>query len=130
MTEEKTGKKVLVIDDEEDVVTYLSTLLEDNGYTVLTAYDGEEALQKVRSEKPDAVTLDITMPEKSGVKFYREVKESEEYKDIPVIIVTGVSDYFERFITSRKQVPPPEGYIQKPVDKQGMLDTLKKVLGG
>jgi len=130
MTEEKSGKKVLVIDDEEDVVTYLSTLLEDNGYTVITARDGEEALRKVRSERPDAVTLDITMPEKSGVRFYREVKEDDELKNIPVIIVTGVSNYFERFITSRKQVPPPEGYIQKPVDKQEMLDTLRKVIGG
>jgi len=121
-------KKVLVIDDEEDVITFLSTLLEDNGYLTISAKNGNEAMAKVQSDKPDAVTLDITMPEKSGVKFYREMKGNAALRKIPIIIVTGISEDFEKFISTRKQVPPPEGYIQKPIDKQVLLDTLKKLL--
>ena len=121
-------KKILVIDDEEDVITFLSTLLEDNGYLTISAKNGNEAMNKVRSERPHAVTLDITMPEKSGVKFYREMKGDNELRKIPIIIVTGISESFEKFISTRKQVPPPEGYIQKPIDKQVLLDTLKKLL--
>jgi len=121
-------KKVLIIDDEEDVLTFLSTLLEDNGYRTISAKNGNEAMVKVRSEKPDAVTLDITMPEKSGVKFYREMKDDTALRKIPIVIVTGISEDFQKFISTRKQAPPPEGYIQKPIDKQVLLDTLKKLL--
>lgn len=120
-------KTILVIDDEPDVRTYLSTLLEDNGYAVVTAEDGEDALNKVKAARPDLVTLDITMPEKSGVRFYRDLKEREEYKGIPIIIVTGISDDFKKFISSRKQVPPPEGYVTKPIDEQEILDLVKKL---
>jgi len=121
-------KRILIIDDEPDVITYLSALLEDNGYEITAAKDGNEALAIIRAEKPDAVTLDITMPEKSGVKFYREVKDDDELKEIPIIVVTGISEDFEKFISTRKQVSPPDGYIQKPIDREEMLSTLKKLL--
>jgi CheY-like chemotaxis protein len=124
----KGSKKILVVDDEQDVVTYLVTLLEDNGYKTVSAYNGKEAMEKVKSEKPDLVTLDITMPEKSGVKFYREMKENPDLAKIPIIVVTGISEDFKTFISTRKQVPPPEGYIQKPIDKEEMLNTIKKLL--
>ena len=63
---------------------------EDNGFAVVTAADGEEAEQKVKSEMPDLITLDISMPEKSGVRFYRETKNDATLKNIPIVIVTGV----------------------------------------
>lgn len=122
-------KKVLVIDDEPDVRTYLTTLLEDNGYSVECAKDGEEGWQKFQQERPDLVTLDITMPEKSGVRFYRDVKENAEFRTTPIIIVTGVSTDFEQFISSRKKVPPPEGYIPKPVDQDALLAKVKELIG-
>jgi len=84
-------KTILIVDDEPDVLTYLSTLFEDSGYATTKARDGNEALTKVKSKTPDMVTLDITMPNKSGVKFYREMKESAEWKKIPIVIVTGVA---------------------------------------
>jgi hypothetical protein len=65
------GKRILVVDDEPDVVTYLAAVLRDHGYETLEAYDGEEALGKVLRDKPDLVTLDITMPEITGVRAYR-----------------------------------------------------------
>lgn len=129
MQEKKMKKKILIIDDEPDVLTYLSTLLEDNGYMTITARNGVEGMEKLLEFKPDAVTLDVTMPEKSGVKFYRECKESAELKNIPIIIVTGVSEDFEKFISTRKQVPPPDGYVSKPVNKEEMIKLLKKLVG-
>jgi CheY-like chemotaxis protein len=130
-------KKILVVDDEPDVVTYLTTLLEDNGYNVISAVDGNEAMEKTRSEAPDLVTLDISMPEKSGVKFYREVKGDAGLKDIPIVIVTGVESTqdggtgkdFERFLSTRKSVPPPDAFIQKPIDEAELLGALKRLLG-
>ena len=76
MTENQSAKKkILVVDDEPGVVAYLETLLQDNGYETVSAADGHLALEKFKSEHPDLVTLDISMPEKSGIRFYRDVKE-------------------------------------------------------
>ncbi len=126
MTEPR--KSVLVVDDEPDVREYLSALLEDNGFDVATAEDGTNALDKVRARLPDLITLDITMPEKSGVRFYRDIREDEQLKHIPVIMVTGISTDFERFISSRKQVPPPEGYMSKPIDQQKILKMIEELI--
>jgi CheY-like chemotaxis protein len=100
---------VLVVDDEPDVVRYFTAVLEENGYATSSAADGVEALAKVRSEHPDLVTLDITMPNQSGVKVYREMKEDPVLRKIPVVVVTGISHDFKHFISTRSQVPPPDG---------------------
>ncbi len=123
-------KRVLVIDDDPDVVTFLTTLLRDNGYETDSAQDGAEGLDKIRAKVPDLILLDITMPEKSGVRLYRDIKEEDRTKSVPVVIVTGVMQEFKQFIHTRRQVPPPEGYIQKPVDKKELLDTIEKLLAG
>jgi CheY-like chemotaxis protein len=127
-------KKILVIDDEPDVVVYLETLLQDNGYLTVAAYDGEEALNLVRAKKPDLVTLDISMPRKSGLRFYREVREDPELKDLPIMVVTGVTGYggrpddFERFLRTRKQIPPPEGFVAKPIEQEAFLQMIRELL--
>ncbi len=125
MAEQKT---ILVVDDEPDVLTYLSTLLEDSGYRVVQAGDGNQASDLVKLNPPDLITLDVTMPEKSGVRFYREMKESQELKAIPIIIITGVSEDFERFISTRRQVPPPDGYLAKPVNREKLLELVGRLL--
>lgn len=122
-------KTILVIDDEPDVVTYLTMLLQDNGYATLDAKNGAEGLEKTRSQRPDLILLDINMPEKSGVRFYRDVREDPELKEIPVVMVTGVMKEFERFISTRRQVPPPDGYIHKPVDVEKLLKVVSDLLG-
>jgi len=124
-----TKKKILVIDDDPNLVVYLTTLLGDHGYSTVSAKDGKEGLEKIQSEKPDLVLLDITMPEKSGVRFYRDLKENPATKAVPVVMVTGVMEEFKKFIHSRRQVPPPEGYLSKPVDKDELLKTIAAVLG-
>ena len=122
-------KTILIVEDEPDTATYLSTLLGDAGYDTVAAEDGDQALEKVKASPPDLITLDITMPHKSGVRFYRDMKESEKWKSIPIIIVTGISTDFERFISTRRQVPPPEGYLSKPIDREKMLTMVKQHLG-
>ena len=117
-------KTILIIDDEPDTRTYFTSILEDNGYNTITAINGEEGLSTIKEAHPDLITLDISMPEKSGIKLYREIKENEASKNIPVIIITGISDDFHKFISTRKQVPPPEGYISKPIDPEQFLEMV------
>ena len=124
----KDTKKIIVIDDDPDIVTFLTTLLEDNGYETISASDGKEGLEKTQKERPDLILLDITMPEKSGVKCYREMREDSDLKLIPVVIVTGVADEFKNFIYTRRQVPPPDGYVSKPVNKKELLDIISRLL--
>ena len=119
MADEK--KTVLVVDDEPDARDYLTTVLEDNGFATVIAKDGTEAIARLEEAKPDLVSLDITMPEKSGVSVYRKLREDEQLKSVPVIIITGVSDEFQKFISTRRQVPAPDGYISKPVDAEAFV---------
>ena len=127
-------RKVLVIDDEPHVVTYLETLLQDHGYATLSAGNGQEAMEKTRQEKPDLICLDITMPEQSGIRYYRDLKEDPELKAIPVLVVTAVTGYggdpepFRHFLSTRRHVPPPEGFFSKPIDRDEFLAAVKKLL--
>ena len=120
--------KILVIDDDREMVEFLTLLLEDNGYATVSAADGQEGLDKIRSENPDLVLLDITMPEKSGVRFYREVRDDPALAAIPIVMVTGVAIDFKQFIHSRRQVPPADGYLPKPVDRRELLETVARLL--
>ncbi len=135
MGEQQGGrKKILVLDDEPNVVAYLETLLQDNGYDTVSASNGREGMEKARSEKPDLITLDISMPEESGIRFYRDLKEDPELAGIPVVIVTGVTGYgykpedFEKFISSRKRIPPPDGFIPKPIERDELLKGVTALL--
>ncbi len=127
-------KKILILDDEPNVVTYLETLLRDNGYDTVSAGNGREGMEKARSEKPDLITLDISMPEESGVGFYRALKKDPDLAGIPVVIVTAVTGYggkpedFQKFISSRGQVPPPEGFVPKPIDRDELLKGVTSLL--
>lgn len=121
-------KKILVVDDEPDMLDYLNTFLVDNGFKVITATNGRDALDMAVKEKPNLITLDITMPEESGVKAFRRLQELPETKDIPVIIVTGIAKDFEKFIHTRKIVHPPTGYMQKPIDAPMFLKKVNEVI--
>ena len=128
-------KKVLVVDDENDVCIYLSRLFEENGFRAACAMDGDEALQAVEREKPDLITLDLSMPKASGARFYRTIKSRPELARIPVVMVTGItgpggSRDTERFYSTRRQVPPPDGFIAKPIDREEMLQLAHKLVSG
>ena len=120
------GRTVLVIDDEPDFVLFLQTLLEDSGFKVLKASDGSTALSIARSKKPDLITLDITMPGKSGVQVYRDLRLDDVTGSIPVFIITGQVDF--RKLMYQKTVQAPEGFLNKPINKNLFLMTVNKIL--
>ena len=109
-------------------------LLHDNGYNTISACDGREGMEAVRREKPDLVTLDITMPEASGTRFYKEIKTDPDLASIPVVIVTAVTGFdgdpyaYEKFLKGRRLVSPPEGFFPKPIDKAEFLNAVQKLL--
>jgi len=127
-------KNILVADDDIDVVTFVSTVLEKSGYKVIGAKDGEEALNKIRTNRPDLIILDILMPKQSGIKLYRELKTDESLKDIPIVILSAISK--RTFLRSQEAltefggepVPEPEVYIEKPVEPDDLAKTVSEVL--
>jgi len=128
------AKKVLIVDDEPDVVSYLEMLLRDHGYETRSAGNGQEALDLVRQDRPDLITLDVSMPEASGTRFYRDIKSEARFAAIPVVIVTAVTGYggdpfgYEKFIRSRKMVPPPDGFFPKPIEPEKLLQAIAELL--
>jgi len=128
-------KKILIVDDEPDIVSYLEMVLQDQGFETVTAGNGNEALEVVRRERPDLVTLDISMPEASGTRFYKEMRTDPELVAIPVVIVTAVTGLggdkhaYEKFISNRRLVPPPEGFFPKPIDREEFLNAIDEILG-
>jgi two-component system alkaline phosphatase synthesis response regulator PhoP len=122
--------KILVVDDEPDMVEMIKTALEGASHRVITAYNGQEGLDKAREEKPDAIVLDIMMPVKDGFVACKELKEDPALKDIPVLILTAVSEHFAntRYAKSMGLDLDAEDYIDKPVDPKLLLVRLKKLL--
>ena len=84
--------RILAVDDEPDVLSLVKLALKTEGYEVLTATNGKDALDIANKEKPDAIVLDIMMPEMNGMEVFQILRESDETSDIPVIMVTGVSE--------------------------------------
>ena len=123
-----TQKTILVVEDEPDQTAYLDTLFKDQGFAVITAGDGREGFEKAKSNHPDLITLDISMPEESGVRMFRDLQGDPATADIPVIIITGITHEFKRFIETRKQVHPPQGYFDKPLDREKLLAKINELL--
>jgi DNA-binding response OmpR family regulator len=119
-------KRILVVDDEPDLVRYLTVLLENNGFEATGAFDGDEGFQKASRDHPDLVILDISMPKTSGIKMYRNMLESEATSKIPVIMLTGISRDFKRFMASQKVVIPPAACLDKPVDEQELVTKIRE----
>jgi CheY-like chemotaxis protein len=116
------AKKILVIDDDPVIVNYLVNIFNDNGYETCTASDGVEALETVKNEKPDLITLDLEMPEEWGTRFYRKLSKDNELKDIPIIVVSGMAS---RQLSIKKAV----AYLSKPFDPDKLLAIVKKAIG-
>ena len=123
------SKKILVVDDEEDMVVWLTTLLVDNGYSTISAYNGTEGFKKAKSEKPDLITLDVSMDQESGVKTLRHLQEDPDTANIPIIMVTGVSADIKQFIERHKKIQFPAAFMEKPIDKNELINTVRKLIG-
>ncbi len=120
------GYRILVTDDEPDFLAYASAILEDHGATVITAHDGDEAITLAKRKKPDLITLDITMPGKSGEEVFAILRTEPELESIPVCIITGQPQL--RKLIYDRHVPPPEGYVDKPISEESLLRNVRKVL--
>ena len=119
------GRRILVVDDEDDARTFISTVLEDAGAEIITASDGDEALALAKKEKPDAITLDISMPGKDGVEVFGDLRSDPETADIAICIVTGHPEF--RKVIYERAVPAPDGYLNKPIKDQQLVDDLRRI---
>jgi len=115
--------KILIIDDEEDIRSYLETLLTDHGYEVCVACDGYEGLDVARREKPSLITLDLMMPNNSGTDFYRKLSRDKELNLTPIIVVSGVAG-------RELAVKRPVASFDKPIDPEEFLKEVESALAG
>jgi twitching motility two-component system response regulator PilH len=126
--------KILLVDDDPDVMLFNKTVAEENGFEPLTAANGEEGLALLEKERPDLVVLDVLMPKQSGIKMYRAMKTDAQWQDIPVIILSGISK--RSFVKSQDAlsefgedaVPEPEAYLEKPVEADELAHTIRETL--
>lgn len=146
------AKRVLVVDDDKNTVKFLSVALQENGYEAIGAYDGEEGLQKLQETKPDLVVLDVMMPKRTGFTLFRRLKKDDDYRDIPVIMLTGIGAAVNEFEekkepddgvfdplkdTVRKAIQQmredglvrPEMFVDKPIDPEALVAKVRELIG-
>jgi CheY-like chemotaxis protein len=116
------NSNILVVDDEQDIREYLKDFLEDHGYHVAVAEDGQQAMEQIKDQKPDLILLDLLMPEETGTGLYRRLHDKKEYRDIPVIVISGLAG---RSVAVSKSVP----VFDKPIDEERLLESIKDLLG-
>ncbi len=116
------SKKVLVIDDEADVRTFLTTMLRRNGFDTCTAPNGFEGLEVLKRERPDLVTLDVMMPMRSGIDFYRNLRKDKELSKTPIIVVSGLSGRDFSLVK-------PVAIFYKPIEPEAFMAKVHEVLG-
>jgi two-component system phosphate regulon response regulator PhoB len=127
-------KRILIVEDEDDVIEFVSTVLKENGFLPVIARNGEEALDVIRRDRPDLVIMDILMPKQSGIKMFRKLKTNETLKQIPVVIYSGIAKRtFLRTQAARTEiegetVPEPEAYVEKPAKPEYLAEVVKKIL--
>ena len=124
--------KILIVDDDLDFTKALQTILESERYTVITAVDRIEGMEKIRSEKPDLVILDVMMSTwQDGFEMARELKKDAELKNIPILMLTGVKDKTGINFESTAGDPtwcPVDGFLDKPVESEILLAEVRKLL--
>ena len=126
-------KTILIIDDEPDIREYLTTVLEDHGYTTHGVDEKESIFEAVTKFRPDLIILDIMMPERSGLSVYKELRTTPETADIPIALLTGVTSdtvYLRTRISEfleKESIPSPNRFIDKPIDIPGLLSSIKSL---
>ncbi|MDD5355218.1 MAG: response regulator [Candidatus Omnitrophica bacterium] len=118
------NKKILVVDDETQLVEMVKMRLEANGYDVIVAYDGQDGLDKARQEKPDLIILDLMLPKIDGYKVCRMLKFDEKYKNIPIIMFTARAQAEDEKLG--KEVGA-DAYVTKPFEPQVLLGKIKSL---
>ncbi len=121
------SKRILIVDDEEDLVFILKARLEMEGYEILTAYDGQEGLTKAQEEKPNLILLDVMMPKMNGYQVCRLLKFDEEYRHIPIIMLTARGQ--DQDVATGKEVGADE-YITKPFENDFLIAKINELTNG
>lgn len=119
------GKKILVADNEPHILRSLKLVLEEAGYSVVTAADGEEAFHKTKREKPDLVILDVTMPKMNGYEIYDKLRSDPLQRDVPVMMLTALGQADE---TPDGLGEHPFDIIPKPFNPYSVVDKVKEIL--
>jgi CheY-like chemotaxis protein len=147
------AKQALLVDDDGNAVKYLSAVLSDNGYTPISACDGNEGFAKIEQATPDLIVLDVMMPKKSGFVLFKQLKEDERYREIPILMLTGVSgvlqeledhkeESFEKPYDSLREAlkekiqemrevgrVKPEMFVDKPVEPDAFVAKVRQLIG-
>ena len=121
-------KKILIVDDEQDVLAYFEAVFQDSGYDTVLAKDGIEGYELAKSEKPDLIALDITMPGQSGIKTYYQFKKHPALKEIPVIIITATDESYKNLLNELNGLSTPEVFLSKPIDPEELLKVVADLL--
>ena len=121
---------ILVVDDDPDLVDMVSTKLEANNYRTAKAYDGLEAWEKIRQEKPALIILDVMMPNKDGYVTCEEIKQDPNYRDIAVVLLTAVVDKLPTttYTHHSGRTTPADDFIPKPLDLDKLMDIVHENL--
>ncbi len=122
---------ILVVDDDPDLVDMVATKLEANNYRIAKAYDGVQALEKIRQEKPAMVILDVMMPNKDGYSTCEEIKKDPKLKDIAVVLLTAVVDNLPTtsYTHHEGRTTPADDFIPKPIDLDKLIGIVQENLG-
>lgn len=119
-------KRLLIVEDEKDMMEMLTFRLEAAGFEVIQAYDGQEGLDRAYKENPDLILLDLMLPKIDGYKVCEALKSNEKYKKIPIAIISARAAVKEKELGLECGA---EAYIIKPFDPEALMDTIKKLLG-
>ncbi len=118
--------KILIVDDDREMVELIELFLRNAGYVTISAFSGEEALEKTFNEKPDLILLDIMMPRIDGWEVLRRIKNDPEARNIPVAFITARTQNIDKMIGL--SVMKAAGYITKPFSKQELLSEVRRIL--
>jgi two-component system alkaline phosphatase synthesis response regulator PhoP len=124
------AKKILIVDDDPDLLEAVSTILESKGYAVAKAYGGVEGLKKARTEKPDLIVLDVMMPDKDGYAVCRELKADEQYRSIPILLLTAVVSNIptSKYTQQMGMETEADDFMDKPVEPAELAKRVEALL--
>lgn len=127
------AKKAVVIDDEKDLTTYLTTILEENDFSVKAANDAVSGEQLIREEQPDLILIDLVMPGRTGIQLFTKLRKDPDTKNIPLVMVTGIKEQMQvdwGEIVDRYSARKPDGFVEKPIEPVRLMSVVNAVMSG
>jgi two-component system alkaline phosphatase synthesis response regulator PhoP len=122
--------KILIVDDDPDLVEAVTMILKSKKFEVVVAYNGKEGIEKVKAERPDLVVLDVMMPEKDGYSVCKELKSDPKWSQIPILLLTAVASHVPttRFTQQMGMETEADDYIDKPVEPDVLVKRIETLL--